>query len=89
MESKREEYEKILKEYINIRNPAIWNGLVIILLGISAFTVFWQNIEIGGTPLVFLGLILLATIAVIQIWVFYPLVKKYHRSVKEKLGGGK
>ena len=80
--SERELIEQIRK-YTNIRNPSVWNGILIILYSILAYTALWQDVKIVGASLAVWALVIISIIATIQSWIFIPLIEKYELKVAE------
>jgi len=78
-----------LKEYINFRNPAIWNSLIIVFLSVVAFTLFWQDMKVFGVSVALWGLFAISIIAMVQSWIFVVLMDRFELSVERKLRGEK
>ena len=74
-----------LRHYITIKNPAIWNAIIIVILSVAAYTILWQDVKMAGASLAIWGLVAIAIIAAIQSWLFIPLIEKFEREVEEKL----
>lgn len=87
--AKEDEILRPLKEYTNIKNPAIWNSIVIVILSVVAYTLFWQDAKIFGVSMALWGLFTISIIALIQSWAFIPLMDKYELNVEKKIRGEK
>ncbi len=82
-----EEIIRELKEYISLRNPAIWNSLIIVILSVVAFTLLWKDVKIFGVSVALWGLFAISIIAMIQSWIFIVLMDRFELDVEKKLRG--